>query len=333
MRKCRQQHWICVAAVLAAPALLGLPAAAETGFQIDTDASCTSSSCHDRLTAKKQVHTPAAAGDECAMCHEPAVEGKHGFALAAEGSELCFTCHDEEEFAGKTTHGPVGEGKCVACHNPHASDHDSMLRAEAPGLCFGCHDRTLKDAGGKPLPSPMRTFEDKAKKLHPPFEEGACLSCHLPHASENYRLLTDPYPASLYARFSSEAYFCFNCHDDEAFTEPRTMSSTGFRNGNLNLHYRHVNRKKGRSCKACHDHHGADREKLIRDQVSFGKRSIVISAFSRNETGGSCAPMCHIAVSYDRLDPAINKLKVTPRRGTDATPAQLKRAAEEQSEE
>ena len=301
-------------------AAYGHPVAAETGIRIDPEASCVSSTCHDRLTAKKRVHTPAAAGDECVMCHEPTVEGKHGFALAAEGSELCFTCHDDEEFAGKTTHGPVGEGKCVACHNPHASDHDSVLRAEAPGLCFGCHDRTLKDAGGKPLPSPMRTFQDQAKKLHPPFGEGACLSCHMPHASENYRLLTDPYPASLYARFSSEAYFCFNCHDSEAFEEARTTEVTEFRNGDLNLHHRHVNRKKGRACKACHHHHGAANDALVRDRTPFGDRFIEIRNFAKTPTGGSCAPTCHKAVSYDRENPVVVPLKVTPRAGEDAKP-------------
>lgn len=319
--------------VVVCAVVLGNEPSAQTGKPIDPEGSCVTSSCHDGITAKANVHIPAAAGDECAICHEMTEEGKHRFALAAKGSELCFTCHDEDEFAGKTTHGPVGEGLCTKCHNPHASDHDGFLRAATPDLCFSCHNRTLKDAKGQRLPSPKRTFQDQAMKLHPPFKEGECLACHLPHVSDNRRLLVENYPQSIYVNFSTEKYVCFMCHDDEAFTEPRTTAATNFRNGNLNLHYRHVNRKKGRSCKSCHHHHGAANEALIRGQVPFGKRGIVISEFSRTKTGGSCSPMCHITVSYDRFDPVLNKMKVTPRRGTDATLEELKKAREGQSGE
>lgn len=272
----------------------------------------------------------AADGEMCIACHEMPEEGKHRFQLMAEGAELCFSCHDEDSFAGKTVHGPVAKGECIKCHNPHASDQERMLRKTIPDLCFDCHKRALKDAKGKVLPSPKRTFEDEEMKLHPPFAEGECLYCHNPHASPNYRLLAGFYPEGLYANFSKNEYVCFNCHGDDAFIEPRTLEETNFRNGNLNLHYRHVNRKKGRSCKACHHHHGTQNEKLIRERTPFGGRHINIRDFSRSETGGTCAPTCHRQVSYDRFEPVLNSLRVTPREGVDATPAELERARKEE---
>lgn len=367
---------IATGLILLAGALTDRPAAAQDGFPIDPNASCTSASCHNDLGTQKFVHTAAADGTLCITCHEMPQEGRHAFKLAAEGgelcelchrdmaakefshvpvaeglctfchdphqsenpnqllmpatAELCFSCHDDEPFRGDTVHGPVAEGACLKCHDPHTSEHYSQLRTEAPDLCFGCHNRALKDAAGKVLPSPKTTFEDQALKRHVPFEAGECLGCHRPHAGANYRLLVSPYPADFYTSFAPEKYICFDCHDEAAFTNPRTLTDTGFRNGNLNLHYRHVNQKKGRTCRACHHHHAAPNEKLIRHEIPFGTRTINIRKFERTETGGSCAPACHKVVSYDRLEPVDNAFKVTPREGEDATPEELKRAVEEQ---
>lgn len=309
------------------------PSLAQTGIAIDPEESCVTSSCHGDTAKQEYVHAAAADGDQCVVCHEPPDESRHDFELVAEGGALCFNCHDEDEFADRTTHGPVAEGQCLACHKPHASEHEFLLKAEPPELCFTCHDRRLKDAKGRTLPSPKRLFEAADMKLHLPFSEGMCLSCHRPHASENYRLLAAPYPETLYASFSPDKYICFECHDDTPFSEPRTLTETGFRNGNLNLHYRHVNKKKGRGCKACHHHHGSANEKFIRDRVPFGDRFISIADFGITSSGGTCAPTCHRAVSYDRYEPVLNDMKVTPREGVQATEEELERAKKEALDE
>lgn len=288
--------------------------------------------CHGDMADKEYKHVPVAEG-MCTFCHDPHQSDNPKQLNFPPNSELCFNCHDSEEFEGPTTHGPVGEGQCLKCHDPHTSDHAYQLRAEPPDLCFGCHNRALKDPKGRTLPAPKNTFRDDTLNLHPPFEAGMCLGCHLPHAGANYRLLLEPYPETLYASFSPDKYVCFMCHDDSAFAEARTLEATEFRNGNLNLHYRHVNRQKGRSCKACHHHHGAPNERLIRDKIPFGKRTINIRKFERTQTGGSCSPTCHRPVSYDRYEPVFNTLKVTPREGVDATPEELERAKEEQLDE
>ncbi len=307
----------------------GREALAAEDFAIDTDATCVTSSCHKDTTGKEFKHEPATDGELCSTCHEPVKEGQHGFVLAAKGSELCFTCHDEDAFAGTTIHGPVADGKCTRCHDPHTADVEKQLRADIPDLCFQCHKRRVKDHSGVMLPSPKRTFDNKKLTLHPPFEEGFCTSCHLPHAGTNHRLLVGAYPKGIYADFTDFKYVCFECHDEEVFTEARTLDLTGFRNGNLNLHFRHVNKRKGRSCKACHHHHGSANDVMIREDIPFGKRGINIRDFARTKTGGTCSPTCHRKVSYDRLEPVINDLRTTPRLGEDATPSELKEAASE----
>src|SRR5689334_3603277 len=45
---------------------------------------------------------------------------------------LCLECHGdfEQRLAKTAVHTPVKARDCVACHNPHASDHGKMLAAE-----------------------------------------------------------------------------------------------------------------------------------------------------------------------------------------------------------
>ena len=106
---------------------------------------------------------------------------------------------------------------------------------------------------------------------------------------------------------------------------PRTLADTEFRNGNLNLHYRHVNRPKGRTCTACHTPHGSRQKKLIREAFGFGDRTLPIQ-YEKTETGGTCATACHGPVSYDRCEPAENGLLTTPREGKDATTEELRKS-------
>ena len=293
-------------------------------FKFAAEGAALCAQCHESKSDRKFVHAPVAAG-LCTVCHNPH-QSDHPKQLNFPPAELCLTCHDKKAFEGAVTHGPVAEGQCVRCHDPHSSDQPRRLRAAVPQLCFTCHDKPQKDAKGAFLPPVKATFEDKERVQHAPFAIGECLLCHRPHASPNHRLLAKPYPESFYAAFGKEKYVCFECHGDQAFTEPRTLTETGFRNGNLNLHYRHVNRTKGRTCRACHHHHGGKYPKLIRDSVPFGGRQITIDVFEKTMTGGKCGPTCHGVVRYDRFEPVRNPLKVTPREGKDATLEELERA-------
>ena len=79
-----------------------------------------------------------------------------------------------------------------------------------------------------------------------------------------------------------------------------------FRNGERNLHFLHVNREKGRSCRACHDEHASNQPKHIRESVPFG-RWTMHTQYTKTETGGGCTTGCHRPYSYDRDNPKTNK--------------------------
>jgi predicted CXXCH cytochrome family protein len=283
--------------------------------------------CHAQPVAAHQ-HPPAQAG-LCTTCHNPH-QSDHARLLRKPVPELCFTCHEPAKFKGKVVHGPVAEGNCVGCHAPHSAKNKPLLDKTSPELCFGCHAAQLKDAQGRMLPAIKSLFDDKEATLHPPFAAGECSFCHQPHTSEQVRLLAEAYPADFYASFSEKSYgLCFTCHSSSIFEAPRTLAETNFRNGNLNLHYRHVNRDKGRTCSACHSPHGSRQPKLINPVFQFGGKVLPLK-YEKTETGGSCAGACHVPVNYDRCDPAEVNLRTTPRTGRDATPEELKKSCEKQ---
>lgn len=283
-------------------------------------------SCHDPFSAKKSQHSPTADGD-CSACHDPH-QSDEAKLLRQPAAKLCFECHDRSAFEGTgSSHGPAHEGTCLACHNPHAAEQPRLLSKAQPELCFGCHTVAMIDSQKVPMVSIRHQFDDDQAEKHPPFEEGTCTECHHPHASANVRLLTASYPPKFYAAFTPDSYaLCFRCHEKRAFVEPRTLTATAFRNGNLNLHYRHVNKTKGRSCRACHAPHGSRQKALISGVIRFGERGIGMN-YTVTDNGGKCVSSCHVPASYDRVKPVSNPLRTTPRSGQDASTEELLRAA------
>ena len=62
-------------------------------------------------------------------------------------------------------------------------------------------------------------------------------------------------------------------------------------------------KKKGRSCRTCHDTHASNQPKHIRAKVPFKKRFTINIEFTKTATGGGCVVGCHKPKKYDRVHP------------------------------
>ncbi len=268
--------------------------------------------CHsdkaEAFKGKKFVHSPVK--DSCVFCHSPHA-GTHKYNFTAEGSqELCYGCHsDKKEWIAKVKvkHGGLDtERKCLACHDPHVSDYVKQLVKEPVDSCNMCHDKPLQTQDGAIIN--MKEFLAKNKEYHGPILQGDCSGCHNTHGSDNFRILRQYFPPLFYASFDPKNYdLCFNCHEKSLVLDPKTETLTGFRNGDQNLHFVHVNKAvKGRTCRACHDAHATNNPNHIRDKVPFGAWGLPVG-FQKTANGGSCLPGCHQKFSYSRTEAFKNR--------------------------
>ena len=255
--------------------------------------------CHqDRKDGfnRKYVHAPVA--ENCNNCHDPH-SSKYRFQLRQEGATLCQSCHETKNpevyndiKTAKVQHPPVAQGHCTECHNVHSSDYRPLLKNNMEKLCFSCHI-DLADSVAE------------AKYRHGPVKTGDCTSCHKAHGSEFAKLLVRYFPNNFYSEYQPDQYnLCFGCHNKDIARKKFTTTLTNFRDGQYNLHYFHVNMKKGRTCTACHNPHASNQPKHIRYEVPFGSWSYPIN-FTKRPTGGTCVVGCHAPKTYDRKSPQV----------------------------
>ncbi len=264
--------------------------------------------CHEAIEqAMKQsraVH--AAVEDDCTYCHNPH-NAAYRMLLIEKSPKLCADCHEdvwEEATEAPVRHDSVESGDgCLNCHSPHASNVDSLLKGLAYDLCVDCHSEDgLVDEQGRKLTGFGELLASNPV-VHGPIAAQDCSACHTPHGGKIFRLLVTRYPEKFYAPFDPENYeLCFSCHNEEVVSAERTTTLTGFRDGDQNLHFVHVNKKdRGRTCRACHEVHAAPQEHLVRDGVPYGKSGWILKInYTRTPNGGSCAKTCHGELSYDR---------------------------------
>lgn len=268
--------------------------------------------CHVRvdleLRTKSIVHAPVL-GD-CQTCHDPHATDQRGL-LTRDPASLCTECHKDigSTMANASTqHAAITTKRaCLNCHSPHASDHAALLKDTPQNLCFECHNEPVAMPDGSKLAN-MKKVIETGKSLHGAITQRGCVECHEIHGGGHRRLLTNEYPSGVYYPFGESTYdLCFSCHDKQLVMLARTGATTNFRNGELNLHFVHVNNdKKGRTCKACHDAHAASREKHIRDDVPFGKKGWKLPIrFEALPAGGRCGAGCHAAYEYNRDKPIL----------------------------
>lgn len=164
----------------------------------------------------------------CAACHKMD-EAQHLDGGSLLGSE-CLACHPVD--SRRTVHGPVGQGQCVACHDP-ASEPRYQVRWPMQETCFKCH------VDIKAL------MNDKAFR-HGPAAAGRCTTCHDPHGSENlFWLKKKPFD------------LCTNCHT-EKLAERHVV--VGFVYGDshpLRDRPHPLKAKTEFACPSCHNPHAA----------------------------------------------------------------------------
>jgi predicted CXXCH cytochrome family protein len=270
-------------------------------------------SCHEdtklRLVNSTVAHEPVL--EDCTTCHQPHTSDSPRL-LDAPIRDNCISCHpqvgDEIQLA-KMPHGAVTDDRsCANCHDPHASNVDRLLIMRQTELCLTCHDKPIDAGGGRVVASVAADM--RAPFLHGPVEAGDCGGCHDSHGGKHVNLLHQPFPDRFYAPFNLANYgLCFECHSPDLVTVEKTARLTGFRDGDVNLHYVHVHKDdKGRTCKACHAVHGSSQPMHLAEAVPFeGSQWPLPIRFEKLPSGGSCSPGCHEPMDYDRNRPAIER--------------------------
>ncbi len=188
-------------------------------------------SCHEGLVKTRFVHS-AVNQVGCAACHEVKTEGESSTVnLTLPEEELCLTCHEKANEPVK--HGPYDKGQCLRCHDPHGTDFAKQTRGATNALCSECHlERrvtadTVRLFGKEAIPDVEfagipKIGLDPSRRIGHPFlahpvantgdpahkgEEISCLSCHVPHAAPQPKLLRGEKSAS---------EICERCHQPAA---------------------------------------------------------------------------------------------------------------------
>lgn len=190
------------------------PHASQFKYQLITSPKKICAECHsDLVDQAKQViekHPPVSDGKGCVNCHDP-----HGSPydnnLKDNQVSLCLSCHNKPIIGtdGKDynifkilaenpeKHGPIREGNCAGCHNPHGSNFYKILVAEYPkkfytpyekkkySLCFECHEANLAENPKTTVDTNFRNGSENLHYVHVHKKKGrTCRACHMAHASK-----------------------------------------------------------------------------------------------------------------------------------------------------
>jgi predicted CXXCH cytochrome family protein len=147
--------------------------------------------------------------------------------LKSDVPGLCYECHVKlkDSLSNSYVHFPFEDGRCISCHNAHASNMKGLTREDTNSLCLSCHD-----AIGRLL---------KQDYIHYALKKGVCTDCHYAHSGNNPALLV-----------RTKEEICWNCHESLK--------------GQLNNSFVHGPFAEGK-CSSCHDPHASSEEDQIRE--------------------------------------------------------------------
>ncbi len=250
--------------------------------------------CHKKDASDATSVHPLFDEGNCKECHLPHSANNKALLVEFQEKAICLKCHDPMD-GKKVIHKPSIDGQCIKCHHPHYSSLEKLVAFDQPDLCLNCHN--------KPIQTETRMLSNIKEKLtlrkvHSPVESGKCTDCHAAHSSDNNAMLIRKFFPNKYIEGKFESFqLCFACHSEQLMTSPTSDSLTNFRNGTRNLHFVHVNKTKGRNCIDCHDVHGSNNLRTIKDFVEFGNWKMPIK-FVKADSGGTCSPGCHKKQTY-----------------------------------
>jgi predicted CXXCH cytochrome family protein len=180
--------------------------------------------CHkkvgDKMAKAKVPHRALSQQGGCGTCHSPHFSKAKGL-LAFDDMTVCLNCHGKDnlgtpplknikkELEGKKyLHGPIKEGKCTPCHDPHGSNFIRMVRGNFPesfyapykegayDFCLQCHQKNILRFAETTI---YTKFRNGSKNLHYVHvvnnrKGRTCLICHAPHASNGEKLINKDGP-------------------------------------------------------------------------------------------------------------------------------------------
>ncbi len=141
--------------------------------------------CHREERAKflYTSHHPLREGHmTCSSCH--AAHGSPAGMVHTEErvNDLCLRCHSQYQGPFIFEHAPVEEN-CLACHDPHGTLANNLLKQNEPYLCLQCHEMHFHNARTNPT-SPV--FLPSGGSTNPlgtsGFQQGfgtKCTACHI----------------------------------------------------------------------------------------------------------------------------------------------------------
>lgn len=251
--------------------------------------------------SKGSFHKPVA--ENCTQCHKPH-GSQHPKILAKPAQQQCISCHKDVVAKHGLTVSAHTTATCLQCHQPHHSPHPKLQQKTEIEQCLTCHHQPIRLKQGRVLPD-IRSWLAQPHR-HKPIHDGKCSSCHQPHHSKHTHLLKKSMSMAFYVPFNQRKYqLCFSCHKPELAQVKHTRKYTKFRNGDLNLHFIHVNQsRRGRNCMVCHKVHASQQPALIRNMKSYAKGAWQLPIrFTQRKDGGTCVSGCHAEKSYQTTTP------------------------------